>query len=100
MSGFAVGRTVIAVEENSPLAKASGKAPVGNTVTCGLSGTLIEGPTPWFFLGEEMNYWHVEWRDGRHTWSGQKFLMLIEDPDATEGADTESPICEPGVLAS
>lgn len=78
---FRVGALVIAVSGNSPEAKRRGGAPIGNTIRPGDAGEIIEGPTPYYYCGMPMTYWHVAWRDGRKTWSGQRFLLVIE-PDA------------------
>lgn len=86
MKEFKVGALVVAVSENqlrSPL------HPNGNAVKPGHSGEIVGGPTPYSFRGDPMNYWRVQWADGRNTWSGQGFLVVIGDKGPCVGVETD-----------
>jgi hypothetical protein len=85
VSQFAIGKLVIAKEEND--AAFRGIAPIGDSVRCGECGKIIEGPSWAINGGLPRAHWRVEWADGRKTWSVQCCLLLIEDPEAMQSED-------------
>ncbi len=84
MSKFEIGAMVMAIEENGAYARSTGLAPIGDSRKYGHSGVIVDGPSHYNYEGEPMDYWHVRWSDEKKTWSGQRFLLLIEPPAKME----------------